>query len=184
VSEPGSLIQLRDMEAADIPQVVAIDRQSFPLPWSEATYRRELHDNLNSHFMVAVRGPAPGRPAGALQGLLRREARPRVVGYIGFWYIVDEAHISTLAVHPDYRRQGVGRLLLQAMLAKAAALGAHLATLEVRVSNLEAQQLYARYGFVEVGLRKGYYRDNREDALLMTLAPLGAQPAPQGPNRR
>jgi len=114
------------------------------------------------------------RPSGqGWRGWLRREPPRVVVGYIGFWYVVDEAHISTLAVHPAYRGRGIGAQLLAAMLREAAGLGARLATLEVRVGNLAAQRLYLKFGFEEVGRRPAYYRDNAEDALLMTLAPLG-----------
>jgi len=166
-------IRLGRMELADIPQVVAIDQQSFPMPWSEATYRLELTENANSHFLVACLSSG-ARPSGqGWRGWLRREPPRVVVGYIGFWYVVDEAHISTLAVHPAYRGRGIGAQLLAAMLREAAGLGARLATLEVRVGNLAAQRLYLKFGFEEVGRRPAYYRDNAEDALLMTLAPLG-----------
>ena len=148
-------IHIAPMEVSDIPQVVAIDRQSFPLPWSELAYRRELEENPMAQFIVAI---AP------TEDCLRR-----VVGYAGFWLIVDEAHINTVAVHPQWRRRGVGARLLVALLERATACGAVLATLEVRVSNLAAQNLYRRYGFAVVGRRKRYYQDNFEDALLMTV---------------
>jgi ribosomal-protein-alanine N-acetyltransferase len=165
-------IRFARMELADIPQVLGIDRQSFPLPWSEGAYRRELSENANSHFLVAYLPSGAGPPERTWRGWLRREPPRVIVGYVGFWYVVDEAHISTLAVHPGFRGQGIGARLLVAMLGEAAALGARLVTLEVRVSNLAAQRLYRKFGFEEVGRRKGYYRDNAEDALLMTLAPL------------
>jgi ribosomal-protein-alanine N-acetyltransferase len=170
------------MLVGDIPQVVAIDRLSFPLPWSESTYRREISDNANSHFLVAWRPGRAGPPARGLKALLRRDPPRQVLGYIGFWHVVDEAHISTLAVRPDVRRQGVGDCLLRGMLDKARALGARMATLEVRVSNLDAQRLYARHGFIEVGRRKAYYRDNQEDALLLTLMPLAFAAQPHRPH--
>jgi ribosomal-protein-alanine N-acetyltransferase len=91
-----------------------------------------------------------------------------IVGFSGYWLVVDEAHISTFAVHPGWRRQGIGQALLREVLRQAVLQGATSATLEVRVSNLAAQQLYANHGFVPVGRRRGYYRDNNEDALLMT----------------
>jgi len=160
------------MELGDIAQVVAIDRLSFPLPWSEASYRREINENTNAHFWVAYQ-PASGQgPEARWTRWLRPPAARRIVGYLGCWYIVDEAHVSTLAVHPDFRRQGVGEALLVIMLRAAAGLGATLATLEVRLSNEPAQRLYRKYGFEVVGRRKGYYRDNSEDALLMTVQPL------------
>jgi ribosomal-protein-alanine N-acetyltransferase len=170
------------MTLADIPAVFAIDRLSFALPWSENAYRTELLHNQNSHFIVALASPEDGgrRPAPARGWLARlmgraapaapAEAAPRqVVGYGGFWYIVDEAHISTIAAHPEWRGRGVGERLLAAMLERALDLGAVLSTLEVRVSNERAQNLYRKHGFEVVGRRKRYYRDNGEDALLMTV---------------
>ncbi|MBI3359583.1 MAG: ribosomal protein S18-alanine N-acetyltransferase [Chloroflexi bacterium] len=160
------------MELADVPQVAAIDRQSFPLPWLASSYRHELTENENAHFLVAHLGPVSRRPGQWWQDWFRPQPVRTIVGYGGYWYIMDEAHISTIAVHPDYRGQGIGERLLVAMLEHARSLGATLATLEVRVGNVVAQNLYRKYGFEEVGRRNGYYRDNGEDALLMTVAPL------------
>jgi [ribosomal protein S18]-alanine N-acetyltransferase len=143
------------MAAPDIPQVVALDQLAFANPWSAASYRYELTDNAMAHFWVGL-APAP-------------EPERRVAGYAGFWLIVDEAHIGTLAVHPQWRRQGLGEKLLVTMLGQARALGAALATLEVREGNRAARQLYHRHGFAEVGRRKRYYQDNGEDALLLTV---------------
>ncbi len=165
-------IQFGPMELADVAQVTAIDRLSFPLPWSEAAYRRELTENANAHFLVAYLPAEARAPENRLTRWLRPAAPRQIVGYLGYWYIVDEAHISTIAVHPAYRRQGIGERLLVVMLREAAGLGATLATLEVRLGNREAQRLYAKYGFEVVGRRRGYYRDNGEDALLMTVQPL------------
>ncbi len=142
---------IREMRLGDLPTVLAIDRQSFSMPWSERSYRFELLENPAAHLLVA------------------QDDEGTVVGYVGFWLIVDEAHISTLAVHPERRRQGIGERLLRAALTWAAALGADLATLEVRASNHAAQALYDKHGFLVVGRRKNYYRDDGEDALLMTL---------------
>lgn len=155
------------MGLADVPQVMAIDRLSFPLPWSEISYRKELTENANAHFFVAVDGGRTGWPQ-----WLGRPAGRRVIGFAGYWYIVDEAHISTLAVHPQWRRQGIGEMLLVEMLKHAVGLGAVMATLEVRESNKAAQALYRKYGFEESGRRKHYYRDNGEDAVLMTARPI------------
>jgi ribosomal-protein-alanine N-acetyltransferase len=176
-------IEVVPMAVDDIPRVLDIDQLSFPLPWSSASYRYELTQNPNSHFLVAVTGGA-GRPArdepqaaGGLARLIprhwfRQPAPPvpirSVVGYGGFWFIVDEAHVSTIAVHPDWRGRRVGERLFVAMLEQALDLGAVTATLEVRVSNDRAQSLYRKYRFEVVGRRKHYYRDNGEDALLMT----------------
>jgi ribosomal-protein-alanine N-acetyltransferase len=143
------------MEERDIPQVTAIDRLSFASPWSAESYRYELVTNRAAHFWVLL------APVSA--------AERQVVGYAGFWLIVDEAHIGTLAVHPHWRRRGLGDKLLRTLLDQARELGAVMATLEVRTGNLAAQHLYLRHGFTEVGRRKKYYQDNGEDALLLTV---------------
>jgi ribosomal-protein-alanine N-acetyltransferase len=145
-------LQLAPMCVDDIPQVMAIDHLSFPLPWSATSYRHELTQNPASHFTVAITGP------------------PRdILGYIGYWFIVDEAHINTLAVHPAWRGLGLGEQLLLHALAQARAEGARLATLEVRASNTVAQRLYSKHGFERVGRRKKYYQNNQEDALLLSV---------------
>ena len=163
------------MGVADVPQVVEIDHLAFPLPWSAASYRYELTENKAAHFIVAT-VPAPALPS--RRGLLGRLLGPRptrpIIGYAGYWFIVDEAHIGTIATHPDWRGHGIGELLLVWLLHDALASGAIEAKLEVRVGNHVAQSLYRKYGFEEVGRRKGYYRDNHEDALLMTVRLEGA----------
>jgi ribosomal-protein-alanine N-acetyltransferase len=141
----------RRMESADIPAIQEIDRASFPNPWPENAYLYELRENRAAHLLVLEHSPTG-----------------KVVGIIGYWLVVDEAHISKIAIHPAWRRRGLGRILLSAMLRDAESHGAISATLEVRVGNHDAQALYARFGFREVGRRKGYYRDNGEDALLLT----------------
>lgn len=155
----------------DVPQVMAIERQAFPLPWPERAYRYELSQNTNSHYIVVRARPAP-TPQNRwkrLKRFLRRQARPPILGYGGFWTIAGEAHISTLAVDPAWCRQGLGELLLWCMLRQAALMGAYEATLEVRVSNYAAQNLYLKYGFEKVGRRRRYYQDNGEDAWIMTV---------------
>lgn len=159
-------VQIGPMRLEDLPQVMAIDRQSFPQPWTEPSYRFELTENRNAHFLVAFARSTPS-PQAWWAWLARRPAPRQIVGYAGMWLVVDEAHINTIAVHPAWRRRGLGERLLQSMLAKARGLNALTATLEVRVSNLGAQKLYHKYGFEEVGRRRRYYRDG-EDALLMT----------------
>ena len=155
---------VRPMELADIPQVVAIDQMSFALPWSERSYQTELLENPNSHFLVGL-----ASHPGFWDRLLRRWPKRHVIGYAGFWFIVDEAHISTIAIHSGWRGQGLGEYLLVATLNRALELGATLATLEVRVSNSVAQNLYRKYRFEEVGRRRHYYSNNGEDALLLTV---------------
>lgn len=149
----------RAMEPADLPAVMEIDGASFPNPWPESTYLFELRENHAAHLLVLVH-----RDSG------------KVVGFIGYWLVVDEAHISTFAIHPDCRRQGLGRVLLEGMLRDAKSRGAVSALLEVRAGNHEAQALYACFGFQEVGRRRGYYRDSGEDALLMTTTTLDTYP--------
>ncbi len=151
----GSDVAIVPMEERDIPQVAAIDQLSFANPWSAESYRYEVMANRASHFWVLL---APAA-----------EAERQVVGYAGFWLIVDEAHIGTLAVHPLWRRRGLGERLLVTLLGQARELGAVMATLEVRAGNLAAQRLYLHHGFGVVGRRKKYYQDNGEDALLLTV---------------
>ncbi len=155
------------MTVADAPHVLDIDRFSVPLPWAAASYKHELSQNKHAHFFVALESGQS-----RWEKWLGRWGERRVIGFSGYWYILDEAHISTVAVHPRWRGRGIGEELLRAMLARALKQGAVEATLEVRVSNIVAQTLYRKYGFEDVGLRKNYYRDNGEDALLMTAKPL------------
>jgi len=165
------------MALADVPEVGALERMVFTLPWSNHAFEYELQYNPMAYFVV-VRQREVGEeaqhpvPAGVIRRLVSKRARQPVLGYGGFWLIVDEAHICTLAVHPEWRRRGLGELLLLHMVDHATALNAAVATLEVRTSNLPAQRLYHKYGFEIVGLRKGYYSDNHEDALIMTTSPL------------
>ncbi len=147
-------IRIRPMLLSDVEQVVQIDELSFTLPWSERTYRLELTENTAAHLFVAE-----------LDDQLERH----VVGYVGFWFIVDEAHISTLALRPDFRGQGIGRRLLEEALVRALRLGADLVTLEVRASNQSSIDLYKKFGFQVKARKPRYYRDNNEDALLMVL---------------
>ena len=153
---------LRPMELKDVEQVYAIDVLSFSLPWSERSYRFELTENKNSRPWVAEAIDA----AGARQ----------VVGMLVAWIILDEAHIATIAIHPAFRRRGIGRRLLVVALEDAAIHGATKVYLEVRRNNLTAQKLYEQFGFKVTGVRPRYYIDTQEDALLMTLEPLEFKP--------
>ena len=150
---------VRPMRLGDVDQVAAIERLCFPLPWPPETYRRDLRYNGNSHYLVAE----------------RRRSPPEVVGFGGYWLISDEVHISTLGVHPDHRRLGLGEYLLAGILLEALARGAYLATLEVRVSNAAAQALYCKYGLRVVRRRRRYYRDNNEDAFVMSVESLRSE---------
>ena len=150
-------VVIRKMAMDDLSVVLQIDRQSFPLPWPERSYRFELSKNPAAHLMVAD---------------LDEDGQQAVIGFIGCWIIVDEVHISTLAVHPDHRRQGVGERLLLEMLDHVISKGVETASLEVRESNQAAISLYQKHGFSIEGRKVGYYRDNNEDALLMILKDL------------
>jgi ribosomal-protein-alanine N-acetyltransferase len=169
---------LRHMLLADIPQVTAIDQVAFPNPWSPRTYEFEIN-NRNTSQMVVLEIPDlnPARTNG-LRGMIQRlfgvHSPGVIVGYGGCWIIAGEAHISTIAVHTDFRGQGLGELLLVGMLQRGMFLGGEYSVLEVRESNLTAQALYEKYEYKVVGRRKGYYRDNSEDALLMEVRPLDA----------
>lgn len=146
-------IQIREMRSEDLEQVQRIDRISFTLPWPTSAYNYELHNPMSLSWVAEI----------------REEARiPRIVGMIVVWLIVDEAHIATLAVSPDFRRQGIGKVLLATALMEVIRKGMREATLEVRANNLAAQRLYQHFRFEIYGFRPRYYRDNSEDALIMT----------------
>ena len=142
------------MQLGDVEQVHHIDQLSFSLPWPESAYRYELTQNEKSASWVAE--------------VLRPDGTTRVIGMVVMWLILDEAHIATIAVHPEYRGQGISQQLLTIALRAALQRGALVATLEVRAGNQAAQALYRRYKFEVVGRRPHYYHDNHEDALIMT----------------
>jgi len=179
----------------DIPEVQVIERASFSSPWSAQAYEQDLSTNKLAHYIVLRQtnlAPAESRRAMSpppatetpssfmtrgVQRLLRglrtpaqapREPRPPIVGFAGTWMMVDEAHLVTIAVAPEHRGKGLGELLLIAMIDLACILGAGRMTLEVRVSNHVAQSLYLKYGFKNEGVRRRYYSDNGEDAMIMT----------------
>lgn len=141
-------LQIRKMKQEDLPKILEIENDCFPTPWTENSFQRELREINYSRYLSA---------------LISQE----LVGYIGGWLILDELHITNLAVKEDYRRQGIASRLLEGLLEIAREQGSKYARLEVRQSNKAARRLYGAYGFEKVGLRKNYYRDNGEDALLM-----------------
>jgi ribosomal-protein-alanine N-acetyltransferase len=164
------------MRAEDLDQAVLLDCMSFSLPWPPSAYLNELN-NTGGKVWVAeqaleapleYRSPFPVPVADFVQPAGARA----VVGVIVVWLIVDEAHIATLAVHPEMRRQGIARKLLCVALREAAEDGMLSALLEVRAGNEAAQDLYRKFDFEVVGRRPRYYQDNHEDAILMTLANL------------
>jgi ribosomal-protein-alanine N-acetyltransferase len=155
MTSPGVVLDviIRPMGEDDLEQAWAIDQISFSLPWPKRAFRYELFENPKSKLWVA-------------------EMNHKVVGAIVVWVILDEAHIATLAVLPEFRRLGYAQKLVLKALTSAIGDGAQHATLEVRASNIAAQNLYRGFGFEIVGRRLSYYQDNREDALIMTLADL------------
>jgi len=154
VARPPVRLLIEPMRLEDLDAVHAIERASFRSPWPPNAYRSELESNRLAHYLVA-------------------RAEGEIVGYGGMWLMVDEAHITTFAVHPAWRRQRIGERLLLSFLDLATDRHAREATLEVRLSNLPARRLYEKYGFRPVGLRPRYYSDDNEDALIMTTEPLG-----------
>ena len=150
---------LESLQVTDIDDLMVIEQEAFSAPWSASMYRHEMTRNELGHYL-ALRFQANGSEPGLL------------LGYAGFWLLVDEAHISTIAVRTGWRGHGLGEWLLLGLLQKAIAVQAREATLEVRVSNVAAQGLYRKLGFEVVGRRKRYYSDNGEDALIMTLSSL------------
>lgn len=145
-------IHFREMTPKDIPEVGNVERLSFQTPWSEESFLSELLYNQLAHYYVVE-----------IQGV--------VVGYGGMWIIVDEGHITNIAVHPAFRGKGLGHVLVQGLLAEGNKKGCSRYTLEVRPSNTEAIALYEKYGFEEVGRRPKYYQDSGEDALIMWKEP-------------
>ena len=156
------------MRLDHLDQVMEIEKVSFAAPWSARSYRYEITQNDYGTLVVVRPAPKSSLPLPKWLSWLGREERGPILGYAGFWLLVDEAHIATIAVHPEWRGQGLGELLLSALLEEGANQGARQATLEVRRFNQVAQTLYHKYGFKVTGLRKQYYTDNKEDALIMT----------------
>jgi [ribosomal protein S18]-alanine N-acetyltransferase len=178
------------MTLADIPRIVEIEKLAYSSPWPSSAYRKELQDNRYAHYIVIRdtatldRAPAAAPPPVAqtsrrfpLSLLPRPTTMPTadhglIVGFAGLWLMIDEAHITTIANHPDYRGRGVGELLLNSLIGIAHEVGARRVTLEVRVSNGVAQSLYSKYGFAVEGRRRRYYSDNHEDAFNMGTPPI------------
>jgi len=148
-------VLFRRMRLEDVPAVHAIDLLSFSLPWTERSFRYEVTENPISRGWVV-------------------EAGGRIAAMLVLWFVVDEAHIATIATHPDFRRRGIGERLMMTALASARQEGARRAFLEVRAGNLGAQAMYVKYGFTVDGVRPRYYKDNNEDAILMSLEDLGS----------
>ncbi len=180
---------IRRMQDKDVPQALEIDREGFPTQWPHPTYasiKQELRNRLARYIVVTK--PKEAAPPklktdnkSFWKGLIHLFDHDRffgeeippppkeyIIGIAGFWVMVDEAHITTIAVRNAYRRQGIGERLLITIVETAIELNADVVTLEVRASNKQAQALYDKYGFRRVGTRRAYYTDNGEDAVLMT----------------
>lgn len=141
-------IEILSLKLEHVDSVLKIDALSFPTPWSRESFEREIEINKFARYVVAKK-----------DGI--------VIGYAGMWLILDEGHITNIAVHPEYRGIGAGNLLLEALIEICHTELIASLTLEVRKSNLVAQNLYKKYGFLEQGIRKEYYGDNKEDAVIM-----------------
>jgi len=175
------------MTMSDVPRVVEIERLAYPSTWPPSAYRKELQDNrwahyivlrdkkiAEEHLMVTAQEPEKPRrlfPLSLLPGRQSATMPPpnlaSIIGFAGLWLMVDEAHITTIAMHPNFRRLGLGEYMLASLIDIAFSIGAKWVKLEVRVTNYNAQNLYRKYGFHEAGIRHRYYSDNNEDALIM-----------------
>ena len=142
-------MSFRPMAPSDLDEVMAIERTAFRYPWSSRFFLEELQVPCARSFLAEVNG--------------------KIIGYVLFWLLPEEADIHNIAVHADFRRQGIGQALLQRVLEQARKRNSSRVTLEVRISNIVAQSLYQSVGFMVRGVRKGYYSDDGEDALVMTL---------------
>ena len=181
---------IRLLRREDIDQVMEIDREAFPTEWPPPNFKRELDNRLASYIVACNAEKMPDEPEeltpqngprnlmSRVRSLFIRDQSPGsersvkgrecIMGFAGFWTMADEVHITSIATREAFRRQGIGELLLQSVIDMANQRAARIVTLEVRVSNTAAQQLYTKYGFNQAGLRRGYYTDNREDAAIMS----------------
>ena len=189
-------VYLRRLRKEDIAEVVEIEREAFSPLWVSSQFKRDLN-NKRACYLVACIDPYESEPpsdedsveqprswlsrlAGRLGfggGELPADGRDNfaIAGYVSVWYQGDEAHIVEIAVREKLRGNGIGELLLIGSLRAAVEYGSHVMTLEARVSNFIAQRLYEKYSFKSVGIRKGYYSDNREDAVIMTTTPIDSE---------
>jgi ribosomal-protein-alanine N-acetyltransferase len=138
----------RYMREEDIDQILEVEHASFTTPWSREAFYNELHNNRFAVYIVL-------------------EENKKVVGYCGAWIVIDEAHVTNVAILPEYRGRKLGEAMMQKMISVAQEMGAKSMTLEVRVTNHVAQSLYRKLGFQNGGIRKNYYSDNQEDGLVM-----------------
>lgn len=139
---------VRSMHADDLSTIIVIERASFSTPWSLDAFKTELKDNEYARYLCL-------------------EVDGQLIGYMGLWFILDEGHITNIAILPNFRGQRWGEFLMRTVMEKMAGLGMERMTLEVRTSNYSAQSLYKKLGFAVAGIRKEYYSDTHEDALIM-----------------
>ena len=136
------------MDLSDIEDILVVEKLSFSIPWSRDSFEKEIVDNNLATYLVA-------------------KVNEKAVGYIGMWKVLNEGHITNVAVHPEFRHQGIGDQLVSELLSLCEKENIDLVTLEVRKSNQNAIRLYEKHGFVAEGIRKAYYQDNKEDAIIM-----------------
>lgn len=144
----ASELIVRAAELKDAPEIAEMEKLCFTTPWSLESIQYEIADNKLALYVVG-------------------EVDGKVVGYVGIWLIVDEGHITNVAVHPDWRRKHIGEAIIKTLIDVTESHGVVAHTLEVRASNIPAQKLYEKFGFMSVGIRQGYYEDNGEDAIIM-----------------
>jgi [ribosomal protein S18]-alanine N-acetyltransferase len=148
-------IIIRRATKKDITQMALLDKLCFSAPWSEDTFNKELNENDLALYILA-----------------EMKDTGQIIGYAGVWLIHDEGHITNVAVHPEYRRKHIGFAVINALMTESRNLAEiNTFTLEARKSNTAAIELYKKFGFVDVGIRKGYYQDNKEDAVIMWTNP-------------
>lgn len=147
-------IKVTPMTLEDLNEVLEIEVLAFSTPWSRNSFLYELLENERAFYLTA------------------KNEYGRIMGYVGMWIVFDEGHITNLATHPQYRRQGVARSLMDQLILDSKERGVRYLTLEVRRTNSEAQELYQKLGFVHMGVRRKYYLDNNEDALIMWKGPI------------
>ena len=191
---PLGSLRVRPLKADDLSGVSVIERQAFPTLWPPTGFKRELNERLAKYLVVSrdeesIESPEPQAAEvqynGSRLGKLLEPIKARltavrvpgtndltILGFVGLWFISGEAHITSIAVEESMRGRGIGELLLISSIEIAMERSAKVVSLEARVSNHVAQSLYAKYGFQKMGIRRAYYNDNREDAVIMTTDPI------------
>lgn len=143
-------LEIRSMEMGDLEEVLSIEQYSFPVPWTRNAFLIELRSNPLAHYLVA-------------------HQENTLAAYLGSWFLLTDAHVTNLAVHPAFRRKGLATQFLEYFMVEVLLYGIRRISLEVRRNNIQAQRLYRSLGFIQVGIRRGYYQDNKEDAMILSL---------------